>query len=433
MVKYFLFLAFFLSAIASAQPGWHLLPNSPVQTFRHDDVFFITENKGWVVNVNGQVWKTYNGGQSWIKTTQQSTSFRCIGFLDSLHGFAGNLGPGAFTSTPDTNPLYQTADGGNTWNPVTNISGPRPKGICGMRIVSDSVIVACGRIDSPAFFIRSVDRGLTWTSKYMGSYAGFLIDLSFISRDTGFAVGGNTTDYHTAHSIILYTTDGGLTWVPKIIGAAAGDHGWKIEKADRNTYYVSVERVVQTDTLKYFKSTDAGNTWTEHVIAGTKYGWSQGIGFANSSVGWIGGDKSSLTTNDGGLTFSSFPTFMYLNRIRFVNDSVGYAVGRQIYKYSNSPAGIEEHPDLNGYALRQNVPNPFHKTTSVTYTIPRTEEVVLELFDDAGRKIRSLVNEKKSAGTYTLEFSLPDGASGTFICALSAGRFGKAIKMYAVK
>lgn len=428
-----LLLLLLFSVAVYAQTAWHLLPASPTQTFRHDDLFFINENKGWVINVKGEVWKTNDGGSTWNKLIHQSTSFRCVGFADSLRGFIGNLCPGSWAATTDTVPLYKTTDGGVTWTPVTIFNGPFPKGICGIRVLNDSVIVGCGRVGGPSFFVRSTDGGNTWTSKDMSPYAGMLIDVSFISPDTGFVVGGTTASWQTSKSIILYTTDGGLTWTPKITGASIGDHCWKIEKT-KNTYYVSVERSSATSALVFFRSGDGGNSWTEHTIANQPYGWAQGIGFANDTVGWIGGSSAGIKTLDGGQTFSAFPLLVNMNRIRFVSETLAYAVGQRVYKYSSlSSTGMTQLPDLAGYSLQQNAPNPFTKQTTITYTVPKPEKVVLEIFDHAGRKIKTLVNEKKNAGTYTVLFEVPENTSDLFICAMSAGYFGKAIRMLSLK
>lgn len=418
-----------------AQPSWYLLNSSPTQNFRHDDVYFLNENLGWVVNVNGQVWKTSDGGTTWNQTAQQATPFRCVGFLDSLNGFIGNLGPGRWAPTSDTNPLYQTMDGGNTWTPVTNISGPLPHGICGLRIVNDSVIVACGRVKGQSYFMRSIDKGQSWISKSMTSYAGMLIDLDFRSADTGFVVGGTDSVISTSRALILYTSDGGNTWVPKITSSRIRTLAWKIERPLKNpqTYYVSVERGIQTDSLMFCRSLDGGATWTEFADT-MAYPFSQGVGFLTDSVGWIGGAVSALSTSNAGSSFTSFNTFVYVNRIRFVNDSVGYAVGKRVYKFSNNaPVSVETQDQLKGYKLEQNYPNPFRGSTLIKYSIPRKEQVLLEVYDFAGRKVRTLVNESKRPGDHLVEFKLPSMDDEIFICIMNAGKYARMIRIISTK
>jgi photosystem II stability/assembly factor-like uncharacterized protein len=433
MKRLVLIFSLFLFHLSFAQT-WQVLPNSPTQTFRHDDLFFINADTGWVVNVNGQVWRTNDGGNTWNQLISQPSSFRCVSFFDSIHGCIGNLGPGNWAPTSDTNPLYTTSDGGKTWY-LPKIIGPKPTGICGLNRINDSVIVATGRFEGPVFFARSTDRGNTWYTKNMSAYAGMLIDTYFTSPDTGFVVGGDSSIEGASHSVILYTTDAGTTWTKKITGAAKGNHCWKISHPSKNVFYSSVEELYNNDTLKYFKSTDGGNTWTENVIAGTPYGWSQGVGFVNDTLGWIGGDTYALTTSDGGKTFTKVPSTLLinLNRVRFISDTLAYAVGQRVYKYSKSPVGIPQLTNLSGYSLEQNIPNPFRQSTTITYSITLPENVLIEVFDMGGRKIKTLVNERKPPGIYTVEFSLPMGVTEDLFCAMNAGLYGKRIKMILIK
>lgn len=54
---------FCILAQAHAQQ-WVQLPGSPNASFRHDDIFFVNPDTGWLVNVNGYVYRTINGGTS---------------------------------------------------------------------------------------------------------------------------------------------------------------------------------------------------------------------------------------------------------------------------------------------------------------------------------------------------------------------------------
>ncbi|MBL0280585.1 MAG: hypothetical protein IPQ11_09640 [Bacteroidetes bacterium] len=104
---------------------WQELPNAPAAQFVNDDIFFINDNIGWMVNLDGFIYKTIDGGDTWdTLIIQPGTAFRSIGFFDEMNGYCGNLGPGSWiTETTDTIPLYQTHDGGTTWTPVTTITG----------------------------------------------------------------------------------------------------------------------------------------------------------------------------------------------------------------------------------------------------------------------------------------------------------------------
>ncbi len=334
---FFVFILLSLSARDVLSQGtWHVLPNSPYQPFRQDDLYFITPDWGWVVNIRGEIWKTTDGGDKWKQLVRSATAYRCVGFIDSLHGFIGTLGPAHWANSRDTTPLYKTADGGKTWTGINQFDGPKPKGICGLCVVNSSVIVGVGRIDGPAFFIRSIDGGKTWHSKDMSAYAGMLIDVWFSSKDTGYAVGGTSSLRGASKAVILYTTDGGTTWVTKLKGTAKGDYCWKISHPSKHYFYVSVEEQLMTDTLRFMKSIDGGKTFTEYVVDDWQYGYSQGIGFINNKTGWIGGSPDfTLVTTDGGKTFNKVEPglLINMNRVRVINDHLAYAVGQRVYKY----------------------------------------------------------------------------------------------------
>ncbi|MBX7041998.1 MAG: T9SS type A sorting domain-containing protein [Ignavibacteria bacterium] len=104
--------------------------------------------------------------------------------------------------------------------------------------------------------------------------------------------------------------------------------------------------------------------------------------------------------------------------------------------------GNFEYFDLNGvvtigspaeYDLSQNYPNPFNPTTTIVYGIPADGNVTLKIYDNTGREIRTLVNELKSAGYYSVTFSAGDLASGMYFYKLESGNFVTAKKMILMK
>ena len=52
-------------------------------------------------------------------------------------------------------------------------------------------------------------------------------------------------------------------------------------------------------------------------------------------------------------------------------------------------------------ALEQNYPNPFNPKTTIAFTLDRSAPVKLQVFDVAGRLVRTLVDEDLNAGTHT--------------------------------
>jgi photosystem II stability/assembly factor-like uncharacterized protein len=395
-----------LNHIILAQ-SWGVLPNSPTAGFRHDDLFFINPDTGWVVNVDGNIYRTTDGGNSFVsQLIQPATSFRCVGFADFNKGWAGNLGTGAWSPTTDTITLYVTIDGGNTWQAVTNINGPSPEGICGIHVLNDSVVFAVGRVGGPAYFMKTTNGGQSWTSTDLSASMLSAIDCYFFSPDTGIMVGSTPgLTWQDASALILYTTDGGVSWQPVYTGTEITQLCWKISFTSRMTGYVSVESGPNNDSIPVLKTMDGGLTWNKQVVL-PGYIILQGVGFMNDSTGWTGGTTLNRSTTDGGITWSNFTVFSNFNRFRKVGN-VAYASGNRIYKYSTTTGVGNEVKALDGLVLEQNYPNPFIEKTTINYSLPRNGKVTLRIYDFAGRFVTTLVDAKQVAGLHSVDVSLP--------------------------
>jgi hypothetical protein len=91
-----------------------------------------------------------------------------------------------------------------------------------------------------------------------------------------------------------------------------------------------------------------------------------------------------------------------------------------------------------GFALVQNYPNPFNPTTSMIYKIAQPAEVKLSIYNLRGQMVRTLVDERKGAGIYTVQWDGRDQfgksvASGVYLYKLEAAGFVQARKMLLVK
>lgn len=73
------------------------------------------------------------------------------------------------------------------------------------------------------------------------------------------------------------------------------------------------------------------------------------------------------------------------------------------------------------YTLSQNYPNPFNPITTIQFSLPKSCFVTLKIYDLLGKEIKTLVNEKKSAGEYTVEWNGKHQPSGMYLCQLRVG------------
>ena len=85
------------------------------------------------------------------------------------------------------------------------------------------------------------------------------------------------------------------------------------------------------------------------------------------------------------------------------------------------------------YALFNNYPNPFNPATTITYQLPKSGSVTLKIYDILGNEVKTLVNEQKEMGRYTVTFNASSFASGMYVYQLRANDYTSTKKMLLLK
>ncbi|MFA6979185.1 MAG: M4 family metallopeptidase [Ignavibacteriaceae bacterium] len=105
-----------------------------------------------------------------------------------------------------------------------------------------------------------------------------------------------------------------------------------------------------------------------------------------------------------------------------------------------TPTGVVEIstqvPDK--FEVFQNYPNPFNPSTSIAYTLPKSELVNLSVYDLSGRKISELVNNDQNPGTYEVTWNGKNSrgentSSGIYFYQLNAGTYKSVKKMILIR
>jgi hypothetical protein len=68
------------------------------------------------------------------------------------------------------------------------------------------------------------------------------------------------------------------------------------------------------------------------------------------------------------------------------------------------------------YKLHQNYPNPFHSETKIRIDLLETSKVILEIYTQFGKKIKSLVDETLNEGSYQYTFNREGLKGGVYFC-----------------
>jgi photosystem II stability/assembly factor-like uncharacterized protein len=355
------------AAVARPQtPVWSQLPASPgPDNVRHDDIYFTDPTNGWASQDN-DIYRTTNGGVTWTTNLiLANTHFRAISFVSPLVGFAGNLGSNSYdANVKNTNVMYRSFDGGVTWSNVDGFAEAGMKGLCTFSVLDAAHVYGAGRVRGPAFVISSSDGGTNWTIQNLtaSNVMNGIMDIHFRDTNTGWVVGMDTNQYASPpyYGRIARTTNGGASWQVQVTTTIPNCYFWKMSWPATNVGYVSLQQNGAYSNVVYYKTVDGGNTWLSNGIPETSIGlytngynfYLQGCGFVSTNEGWLGGasglpsyPSSFLHTTNGGASWTAegFNDTFYINRIRFLSPTLGFAAGGNLYLYS-VPLSITSQP-----------------------------------------------------------------------------------------
>jgi hypothetical protein len=103
---------------------------------------------------------------------------------------------------------------------------------------------------------------------------------------------------------------------------------------------------------------------------------------------------------------------------------------------TNELTGMKEQgstPLPAQYRLGQNFPNPFNPSTTIEFSIPKSQFVSLKVFNALGQEVAVLVDGTLAAGNHSVSFDARQLPSGVYFYRISAGTFVESKKMVLMK
>ena len=83
--------------------------------------------------------------------------------------------------------------------------------------------------------------------------------------------------------------------------------------------------------------------------------------------------------------------------------------------------------------LRENYPNPFNPSTTISFSVPQQQQVMLKVFDALVQEVAVIVDRELQAGQYNYTFNAADIPSGIYFYTLTAGNNSITKKMILLK
>ncbi len=94
-----------------------------------------------------------------------------------------------------------------------------------------------------------------------------------------------------------------------------------------------------------------------------------------------------------------------------------------------APNVFNSYAAPNKIELSQNFPNPFNGSTLIKYSVPKAQKIVIELYNNLGQRVKTVLNKYHLPGNYRLNIDAANLASGLYFYTLRTKEKTKTKKM----
>ncbi|MCG1036837.1 T9SS type A sorting domain-containing protein [Polaribacter sargassicola] len=309
--------------------------------FSPKDILFLDENIGYVWGGN-TFYKTTDGGETWEYENNPSNSYiQKLQFIDSQTGY---LSGGSS--------IYKTVDGGNSWTQTSYYV----EWTTGAFTINNNYLYYSSYVVNG---IKKVNINSDTEESANINQDGFLTDIYFINDNVGFAVGKKEQVPPNMGRFIFKTTDGGASWAQLDSGSPRegnSNNASYFKKINENEYIYSVVSAGNFTHSSILISQDKGSSWkkvyeTEDVVGYTLYAEGDYISHwrysnpNNYGEGYIiseSFDKGTTWTDGSILYFSDLPSDIYFSANGLTQVSVNnlFLYGLQGNIYQSTDKGI---------------------------------------------------------------------------------------------
>jgi uncharacterized delta-60 repeat protein len=308
-----------------------------------------------------------------------------------------------------------------------------------------------------------------WVQRYNGPgyYYDFAAAIAVDASGNVYVTGGSygpESDFD--YATIKYNSSGFQQWVQRYIGPASGDDkatslkidasgnvyvtGWS-ESSLSSLDYVSIKYKptgVQLWEARYNgigNSEDMANSIAIDVsgnvyVTGSSYGTGTYRDYATLKYNASGVQQWEARYDGTGNNDDEARSIAVdgSGNVYVTGYSNGWGTGRDYatIKYSQPTPKLEKSissslPDE--YLLDQNYPNPFNPSTTIKFSLPVEDNVVIIVSDISGKQVAELLDQNMEAGNHEITFNGSNLSSGVYFYRIITSRFTDVKKMILVK
>ncbi len=277
----------------------------------------------------------------------------------------------------------------------------------------------------------SKDLGETWELKINNA---IFYGLGSYGESQVFAAGGY---YYQTKPKFFFSNDGGENWDFYLL----------------DSIYINIQSFVMTSDKKMFIcGDDAGAGGIIYRSVNEGQNWEPAfrcldivtnMAVNNDDEIFASTGRSVYYSDDGGenwersITSSGYITSLAIDRCGYVYFGTSDccdedAIGEGVYRTKNVTSSVKEignNKVPTHYSLSQNYPNPFNPSTTISYSIPESGQVQLNVYDVLGREVAVVVNKEQAVGSYEVEFDASELNSGVYFYQLRTSSFFETKKM----
>lgn len=122
---------------------------------------------------------------------------------------------------------------------------------------------------------------------------------------------------------------------------------------------------------------------------------------------------------------------LYLDTINVYSNAQNSPLKIVFFGIGKVPLIVEQQNTQHplAYQLEQNYPNPFNPSTTIKFSLERTNHTSLRVYDMLGREVAVVVDETLTSGTYEYQFNGENLSSGVYLFRITSGEYIQTKKM----